>query len=188
MLPRKTARVLLLDGEDRLLLIRMHDPNVGDASGKVLSALAPVLPHLREAKYIEAERVGAFSGRSTDIGVVLDLMIHDLDLVLSLTRSPVKQVEALGMSVLIGFALLCATRAPGRPLDRWTVFRLFLFPFCVSSYSTLIKGKGFFLIFPTERWPLLAGIGACAALVAFQRGCRAVARLSAGDRAPLPRG
>ena len=36
MLPRKTARVLLLDGEDRLLLIRMHDPNVGDASGKVL--------------------------------------------------------------------------------------------------------------------------------------------------------
>ena len=37
MLPRKTARVLLLDGEDRLLLIRMHDPNVGDASGKVLS-------------------------------------------------------------------------------------------------------------------------------------------------------
>ncbi|MFN4229967.1 NUDIX hydrolase [Parvibaculum sp.] len=37
MLPRKTARVLLLDGQDRLLLIRMHDPNVGDASGKVLS-------------------------------------------------------------------------------------------------------------------------------------------------------
>lgn len=36
MLPRKTARILLLDGEDRLLLIRMHDPNVGDASGKVL--------------------------------------------------------------------------------------------------------------------------------------------------------
>jgi 8-oxo-dGTP pyrophosphatase MutT (NUDIX family) len=36
MLPRKTARVLLLDGQDRLLLIRMHDPDVGDASGKVL--------------------------------------------------------------------------------------------------------------------------------------------------------
>ena len=38
MLPRKTARVLLLDGEDRLLLIRMHDPDVGDASGNVLSS------------------------------------------------------------------------------------------------------------------------------------------------------
>lgn len=36
MLPRKTARVLLLDPADRLLLIRMHDPNVGDAEGKVL--------------------------------------------------------------------------------------------------------------------------------------------------------
>lgn len=36
MLPRKTARVLLLDPADRLLLIRMHDPNVGDASGRVL--------------------------------------------------------------------------------------------------------------------------------------------------------
>ncbi|MBX3508799.1 MAG: NUDIX domain-containing protein [Parvibaculum sp.] len=36
MLPRKTVRVLLLDPADRLLLVRMHDPNVGDASGKVL--------------------------------------------------------------------------------------------------------------------------------------------------------
>jgi len=36
MLPRKTARVLLLDGQNRLLLIRMHDPNVSDTEGKVL--------------------------------------------------------------------------------------------------------------------------------------------------------
>ena len=63
-------------------------------------AMVAVLPHLREPKYIEAARVGGFSGRSTDIGVVLDLMIHDLDLVLTLVRSPVKQVEALGVSVL----------------------------------------------------------------------------------------
>ena len=40
-------------------------------------------------KLIEAERHGPFTGRSTDIGVVLDLMIHDLDLILSLVRSPV---------------------------------------------------------------------------------------------------
>jgi predicted dehydrogenase len=63
-------------------------------------ALTAVLPHLREPKYIEAVRAGGFTGRSTDIGVVLDLMIHDLDLVLSLVRSPVRQVEALGISVL----------------------------------------------------------------------------------------
>ncbi|MEP0709237.1 MAG: NUDIX domain-containing protein [Parvibaculum sp.] len=37
MLTRKTARVLLFDGDNRLLLVRMHDPDVGDASGKVLT-------------------------------------------------------------------------------------------------------------------------------------------------------
>src|SRR5262249_55543822 len=53
-------------------------------------------------KFIEAERLGPFTGRSTDIGVVLDLMIHDLDLVLALVRSPLRAVEALGVSVFGG--------------------------------------------------------------------------------------
>jgi predicted dehydrogenase len=48
---------------------------------------------------LRAERLGPFTGRSTDIGVVLDLMIHDLDLVLTLVKSPVSGVEAFGMSV-----------------------------------------------------------------------------------------
>lgn len=50
-------------------------------------------------KFIRCERLGPFTGRSTDIGVVLDLMIHDLDLLLALVRSPVRSVEALGVSV-----------------------------------------------------------------------------------------
>lgn len=53
-------------------------------------------------KYIRAERCGGFTGRSTDIGVVLDLMVHDLDLVMALVRSPVHSVEAFGVSVLGG--------------------------------------------------------------------------------------
>ncbi len=53
-------------------------------------------------KYIEAVRAGEFTFRSTDIGVVLDLMIHDIDLVLSLVRSPLKKIDALGISVLGG--------------------------------------------------------------------------------------
>jgi predicted dehydrogenase len=53
-------------------------------------------------KLIESERHGPFTGRSTDIGVVLDLMIHDLDLILSLVRSPVKDVYALGAHVFGG--------------------------------------------------------------------------------------
>jgi predicted dehydrogenase len=59
-----------------------------------------VLPHLGTPKFIDAVRSGPYSGRSTDIGVVMDLMIHDLDLVLSLDRSKVQQVEASGIAVL----------------------------------------------------------------------------------------
>lgn len=65
-------------------------------------AFAAALPVAAQPKYIEAVRVGGFTFRSTDIGVVLDLMIHDLDLALCLVRSPVRRVEALGLSVLGG--------------------------------------------------------------------------------------
>ncbi len=58
--------------------------------------------HPLQPKFIACERYSGFSGRSTDIGVVLDLMIHDLDLVLALVRAPVRTVEALGVAVLGG--------------------------------------------------------------------------------------
>lgn len=51
-------------------------------------------------KFIQGERLGTFTGRSTDIGVVLDLLIHDIDLVLSYVGEPVVDVEAVGISVL----------------------------------------------------------------------------------------
>jgi predicted dehydrogenase len=53
-------------------------------------------------KYVSCERFSGFSGRSIDIGVVLDLMIHDLDLLLSLVRAPVRSVDALGAALLGG--------------------------------------------------------------------------------------
>jgi predicted dehydrogenase len=53
-------------------------------------------------KFVEAERHGPFTGRSVDIGAVLDLMIHDLDLLLSLVRSPVRAVSAVGAAVFGG--------------------------------------------------------------------------------------
>jgi predicted dehydrogenase len=52
-----------------------------------------------QPKFVACERLGVFTGRSTDIGVVLDLMIHDLDLVLALVRSEVVDVQAVGISV-----------------------------------------------------------------------------------------
>ena len=50
-------------------------------------------------KFVNAERLSTYTFRSTDIGVVLDLMIHDLDLLLSLISSPVRSVEAVGVSL-----------------------------------------------------------------------------------------
>ena len=64
----------------------------------------PALDVLRQnvllPKFIEVHRLGEFSGRSLDIDVVLDLMIHDLDIVLSLDDSDVVQVDAVGVPVL----------------------------------------------------------------------------------------
>lgn len=55
-----------------------------------------------QPKFVTCQRVGPYSGRSTDIGVVLDLMIHDLDLLLTLVPAAVKQVEAVGASLFGG--------------------------------------------------------------------------------------
>jgi predicted dehydrogenase len=63
----------------------------------VLSALEARLTHPR---FIEAHRLSPFPNRSTDIGVVLDLMIHDLEIVLHLVRSPVQSIDAVGVPVL----------------------------------------------------------------------------------------
>jgi predicted dehydrogenase len=53
-----------------------------------------------EPKFIECHRLSPFPARSTDIGVVLDLMIHDLDIVLAFVKSPVTSVDSVGIPVL----------------------------------------------------------------------------------------
>lgn len=53
-------------------------------------------------RYLSAERLGVYTFRSTDISVVFDLMIHDIDLVLTLVNRPVQRVSALGVSVFGG--------------------------------------------------------------------------------------
>ena len=55
-----------------------------------------------QPKFVRAQRLGSYTGRSTDIGIVLDLMIHDLDLILKLIPSPLHSVEAVGISVFGG--------------------------------------------------------------------------------------
>jgi predicted dehydrogenase len=63
-------------------------------------AVAAVLPLVTSPRFIEVHRLGVFPDRSLDIDVVFDLMIHDLDVILSLVRSEVTAVEAVGVPVL----------------------------------------------------------------------------------------
>lgn len=63
-------------------------------------AIVAVADLVRDTRYIECERIGVFSGRSLDIDVLLDLMIHDLNLVLSLLRKNVVDIRAVGVPVL----------------------------------------------------------------------------------------
>ncbi len=63
----------------------------------VLSALES---RLTRPRFIEAHRLSPYPNRSTDIGVVLDLMIHDLEIILHLVRSPVETIDAVGVPVL----------------------------------------------------------------------------------------
>jgi predicted dehydrogenase len=63
----------------------------------VLSALEQ---RLTKPRFIEAHRLSPYPFRSIEIGVVLDLMIHDLEIILHLVRSPVKNIDAVGIPVL----------------------------------------------------------------------------------------
>jgi predicted dehydrogenase len=63
-------------------------------------AVTTVMPLVTSPRFIEVHRLGVFPERSLDIDVVFDLMIHDLDIILSLVRSEVTSIEAVGVPVL----------------------------------------------------------------------------------------
>jgi predicted dehydrogenase len=63
-------------------------------------AVSAVMPLVTTPRFIEVHRLGVFPDRSLDIDVVFDLMIHDLDVILSLVQSEVASVEAVGVPVL----------------------------------------------------------------------------------------
>lgn len=126
------------EGRELVELARQHQCvlQVGHVErfNAVLQGIAEIGLH---ARYIESHRLAPFSFRSTDIGVVLDLMIHDLDLVLALVRSEIASVDAFGgavftpaedmASAIIKFqngavAHLTANRVALKPLRKMRVF------------------------------------------------------------------
>ncbi len=123
------------------------------------SALRAVLPALTRPRFIEAHRIGPYSGRATDVSVVLDLMIHDLDIVGWLAGAEVERIEAIGVPVLsptedianarIRFTNGCilnltASRVSLEPLRKIRVFQAdaYISIDLLSNKITLIRREG----------------------------------------------
>jgi predicted dehydrogenase len=82
---------------------------LADAKGRLIQighlerfngAVRALAPRLSAPRFIESHRLGPFVGRGTDVHVILDLMIHDLDIIMSLVRSPITEIRAVGVPVL----------------------------------------------------------------------------------------
>lgn len=95
-------------------------------------------------------------------------------------------LTSLGISALIGTAFLLNNVSSGqRPVkaDPWQLFRLYLIPFCVSSFSSLVKDRGFVLIF-SPRWEETAlATGFCASFLAVVTLVRYLSRLQEKEQA-----
>jgi hypothetical protein len=99
--------------------------------------------------------------------------------------SPRLWLSALGISALIGTALVLSVgHAALRSAGRWAVLRLYLMPFCVSSFTALIKDRGFWLVISPDAQERLQAIGACATFVIAVVAARAFAGVRRTGLAP----
>jgi hypothetical protein len=90
-------------------------------------------------------------------------------------------LTSIGLSAIIGTALLISTRTSTRgttALDRWQIFRLYLMPFCVSSFASLVKDAGYILVFPPTLHENLVGLGLIVIFVAIVFALKTVCRNS----------
>jgi len=74
------------------------------------SAFAATLAIIKNPKFIECHRLSPFPHRSLDVGAVLDIMIHDIDIVLGLVNSKIKKIESVGVNVLTQFEDIANSR------------------------------------------------------------------------------
>jgi hypothetical protein len=91
---------------------------------------------------------------------------------------PLLWLNSLGLSVIIGVGLmLSVSRGVPSPTDRWQTLRLFLMPFCVSSFAALTKGKGYVLLIPGRGEVLTVSLAACGGFLLACRLLRGQRRL-----------
>jgi predicted dehydrogenase len=74
------------------------------------SAFAATQKIIKNPKFIECHRLSSFPNRSLDVGAVLDIMIHDIDIILGLVKSEIKQIESVGINVLTKFEDIANSR------------------------------------------------------------------------------
>jgi predicted dehydrogenase len=101
LLIEKPLAASLADADRILALSRQHHRIIQPGHLERFNpAVTAARQHLHRPMFFEAHRLSVFTPRSLDVDVVLDLMIHDLDIVLSLVASPVREVRAVGLPVL----------------------------------------------------------------------------------------
>src|ERR1700761_163050 len=83
-------------------------------------------------------------------------------------------LTSLGLSAIIGIALNISTWRGWHNTDGWQTFRLFLMPFCVSSFAALVKGKGFILVFSPHPVENAIALGFCGAFCLLVLALRAM--------------
>ncbi len=89
---------------DELLSVAKRRQRIGQVGHleRFNPAVRATIPLITQPMFFEIHRLSVFTPRSLDIDVVLDLMIHDLDIVLSFVKSPVREVRAVGLPILSG--------------------------------------------------------------------------------------
>jgi predicted dehydrogenase len=101
LLIEKPLAASLVDADRILQMSRRHGRIVQAGHLERFNpAVTAARQHLHQPMFFESHRLSVFTPRSLDVDVVLDLMIHDLDIVLSLVASPVREVRAVGLPVL----------------------------------------------------------------------------------------
>jgi len=173
-LHHEVARPLLLGGK-HVLLEKPIAPTLAEAEdlvaaaaegGAVLQighlerfnpAIVTLKSHTRRPLFVEAHRLSRFTGRATDVDIVVDLMIHDIDILLDLVGEPVVAVQAVGAPVLTGrvdianariefaggcTANLTASRVSSHDMRRFRLFQPggFLSADCAAQANQIILG------------------------------------------------
>ncbi len=101
VLVEKPIAASLTEARKMLELARVHGGTLQVGYSERFNPVVQAMHRLHfTPRFMESQRISPYTFRSTDVGVVLDMMIHDIDIVLSLACSPVRDIQAVGVNVL----------------------------------------------------------------------------------------